>query len=82
MEVEVALHASTQPRAIAQWCIVLQRAREFCKLLKVLDAQLEMVGVSCKEAEVGDVLFCHLAMVRLLPLFFDMIVGLVGFLGL
>ncbi len=84
MEVEGALHASAQPRAVAQWCVVLQCACELCKLPKVLDVQLETVGVSCKEAEVGDVLFCHLAMVmvRLLPLFFDMIVGLVGFLGL
>ncbi len=82
MEVEVALHASAQPRAVAQWCVVLQRAREFCELPKVLDDQLEMVGMSCEEVEVGDVLFYHLAMVCLPPLFFDMIVGLVGFLGL
>ena len=82
MEVEVALHALVQPRAVAQWCVVLQSACEFCKLPKVLDVQLETVGMSCKEAEVGDVLFRHLAMVCLLPLFFDMIVGLVGFLGL
>ncbi len=78
----MALHASAQPRAVAQWCVVLQRACEFCELPKVLDVQLETVGMSCEEAEVGDILFCHLPMVCLLPLFFDMIVGLVGFLGL
>ena len=78
----MALHATLELGAVAQWCIVGKGLRELHKLPKVFHLQPKAASKPSQETEEGDLILGNLTVECFLSLLLEVIIILVGLFGL
>ena len=82
MKVQMALDTPSEASTVAQGSILAQCRSELGKFPKVFGVQSQPVGMGGKECEKCNVRYCDLQVKHLLPLFTEMVVGLIVLPGL